>query len=133
MKAISIHQPWAWAILHAGKFVENRSWRTNYRGPLLIHASKSRASYDAQDPAEWLERYGVALPAWEELAKGAIAGVVDVIDCVRVEELDPATPWATGPWCWMLAEPRAFVTPVSWKGQQGFFAVSEGALPGRCM
>lgn len=41
MKAISIQQPWAWAILHAGKDVENRTWRTTYRGPVAIHASKA--------------------------------------------------------------------------------------------
>ena len=34
MKALSIHQPWAWAILNAGKTVENRTWSTNYQGPL---------------------------------------------------------------------------------------------------
>ena len=31
--------PWAWATIYGGKDVENRSWRTAYRGPLLIHAS----------------------------------------------------------------------------------------------
>ena len=30
MKAISIHQPWAWAIFHAGKNFENRTWTTNH-------------------------------------------------------------------------------------------------------
>lgn len=39
--ALSIRQPWAWAILHAGKRIENREWRggCSYRGPVLIHAS----------------------------------------------------------------------------------------------
>ena len=41
MKALSIKQPWAWAIIHAGKNVENRTWATSYRGPLLIHAGKT--------------------------------------------------------------------------------------------
>ena len=40
MKALSIRQPWVWAITHAGKRVENRSWPCNYRGPVLLHASK---------------------------------------------------------------------------------------------
>ena len=84
MKAVSVHQPWAWAILQAGKNVENRSWRTHHRGPLLVHAAKSRASYDAQDPARWLRLYGVVLPAWNELTTGAILGVVDVVGCVEV-------------------------------------------------
>jgi hypothetical protein len=38
--ALSIRQPWAWLILHAGKDIENRDWPTKYRGPFLIHASK---------------------------------------------------------------------------------------------
>ncbi|WP_155960585.1 ASCH domain-containing protein [Fischerella sp. PCC 9605] len=40
MKAISLKAPWAWAIFHAGKDVENRSWKTEYRGSLLIHVSR---------------------------------------------------------------------------------------------
>ncbi len=41
MKAITVRQPWAWAIMHGGKDVENRSRNIvgSYRGPLLIHAS----------------------------------------------------------------------------------------------
>ena len=38
--ALSIRQPWAWAILHAGKDIENRSWSTSFRGPVCIHAAK---------------------------------------------------------------------------------------------
>ena len=38
MKALTIRQPWAWAIARGHKPVENRSWTTPYRGPLAIHA-----------------------------------------------------------------------------------------------
>jgi len=130
MKALSIHQPWAWAILHAGKNVENRSRRTTHRGPLLVHASKSRASYDAHDPEKWLERYGVALPAWEELVKGAIVGQVEVVDCVPVEQLSSVA-WASGPWCWVLQNPRALAEPVEWKGQQSLYQVPDEMLRAR--
>ena len=44
MKAITIKQPWAWAIIFAGRDIENRSWYTHHRGPLLIHAG---AAYQA--------------------------------------------------------------------------------------
>lgn len=43
MKAISLWQPWAWAVLCLGKDVENRVWRTNHRGPLILHAAQRRA------------------------------------------------------------------------------------------
>ena len=52
MKALSVCQPWAWAIVHGIKKVENR-WRpTRHRGPLVIHASRSR---------RYLERDGVVV------------------------------------------------------------------------
>lgn len=40
MKVLSIRQPWAWLICAGYKDVENRDWRTNYRGRILIHAPK---------------------------------------------------------------------------------------------
>src|SRR6478752_931390 len=106
MYAISVHQPWAWAILHAGKNVENRSWRTNHRGPLLIHAAKSSRSYVDQRRVDWPGRYGVELPKWEDLVTGALLGLVDVLYCVRPEWVLPETMevpglgpcvWASGP------------------------------------
>ena len=41
VKALSIRQPWAWYILYAGKDVENRGTRWNYRGPVLLHVGAS--------------------------------------------------------------------------------------------
>lgn len=43
MYALTIKQPWASAIMAGLKRVENRTWRTDYRGPLAIHAGLSRA------------------------------------------------------------------------------------------
>ena len=87
MKAVSIHQPWAWAILHAAperKNIENRSWATRHRGPLLVHAALSLKSLDAQRAAHWRTVFGVELPRREALVFGALLGTVDVIDCVQV-------------------------------------------------
>jgi ASCH domain len=39
MKALSIQQPWAWAIIYAGKNIENRTWNTHFRGTFAVHAS----------------------------------------------------------------------------------------------
>ena len=53
MRAISIRQPWAWAILHAGKRIENRDWRgCSYRGPVLIHAAKTMVLRDFDEAVE---------------------------------------------------------------------------------
>ena len=47
MKAITISQPWAHLIVRGEKRVENRTWPTEHRGPLAIHAGKSLAELDA--------------------------------------------------------------------------------------
>jgi hypothetical protein len=47
MKCLSVHQPWAWAIVGGPKRIEHRTWRTAHRGQLLIHAGRSRATLDA--------------------------------------------------------------------------------------
>ena len=38
--ALSLRQPWAWLVVHGGKTLENRKWRTHRRGPFIVHASK---------------------------------------------------------------------------------------------
>ena len=138
MYALSIHQPWAWAILNVGKNVENRRWRTRYRGPLLIHAGKSSASYEFH-AAGWEAKFGMRLPPWEELTIGTLLGVVEVVDCVRtawpvpevveVPGLGPSK-WAEPEsWCWILADPRSFEVPVPCRGGQRLFKVPDAILP----
>lgn len=141
MKAISIQQPWAAAILRLGKTVENRTWATRHRGPLLIHAGKSRRWYDSLDPAAWLRTFGVPLPGVADLPFGAIVGRVDVIACVRLAP--PGSPaaddelarlvagsrWASGPWCWVLRNPRAAAVPVPYPGTTMLFEVPDASVP----
>ena len=44
MKTLSVKQPYASFICHGIKTVENRTWSTDYRGKILIHASGSAYS-----------------------------------------------------------------------------------------
>jgi hypothetical protein len=39
LRALTVHQPWAAALVRGSKRIENRCWRTAYRGPLIIHAA----------------------------------------------------------------------------------------------
>src|SRR5688572_4676832 len=54
MKALSLRQPWAWAVVHGGKRVENRGWTTDYRGPLLIHASTGMTRGEYEDAVAFM-------------------------------------------------------------------------------
>jgi len=103
MRAISINQPWAWAIAAGVKRVENRTWTTSYRGPLLIHAS---LTYHEEN---W-ERVELAAPEIvvpDELDCGGIVGVCDLVDVVTSK---PGDPFFCGPYGFVLANAR----PIEW-------------------
>lgn len=116
LPALSIRQPWAWLILHAGKDVENRTWRTSYRGPLLLHAG---AWDDGETPA-WLRRaFNVDIPDGTVLERGGVVGLAYLVDCVR----SSASQWFEGPWGWVLRDPQPLpFFPL--KGKLGLFRVS---------
>jgi ASCH domain len=110
MKTLSIRQPWASLIIYAGKTVENRTWRTTYRGPLLIHAGRRR------DPAGFsaIARMGIEIP---ELYFGGIIGRVQLVDIVE----DSASEWAiAGQHHWILEEPEPLPFTPS-KGRLGLY------------
>src|SRR5258708_38232386 len=81
--ALSIRQPWCWAILNCGKSVENRTWATAFRGKLRIHASKT---WDAEGEA-WLTHQGLIVPNFfvcrDKGEIGAYVGEVTVVECGR--------------------------------------------------
>ena len=78
MKIISIRQPWASLIVQGIKDIENRTWRTHHRGPVLIHASQR---LDDISESELRRRFGVKFPKY--MPTGGVIGIVDVVDCVE--------------------------------------------------
>jgi len=94
--ALSVRAAWAWAIVHAGKRIENRTWRTAYRGPLWIHASSSVTAEDVRQIARWTSRE-VPLDA----PRGALVAICDLVDIVPFADVSRER-WAEGPWCWIL-------------------------------
>jgi hypothetical protein len=117
LKALTIRQPWAWAVVYAGKDVENRRWRTAYRGPLLIHAAKhtdpagaASLLWTMADP----EAFGQPRAAFETC--GAIIGLAYLADILT----DSPSPWAQpGCYHWMLESPAPVDPPVPCQGRQG--------------
>jgi hypothetical protein len=118
LKAISIRQPWAYAILHLGKNVENKPMRTHYRGRILIQASLKIENDEALE---------LKLNP-DELPTGAIVGDVEIVDCVD----DSRSKWAIdGQWHWILRNPRHLKTPIPFKGKLGFMRVPAKLLHGK--
>lgn len=102
--AITIREPWIWAILAAGKRIENRTWSTKFRGPIYLHASVNVASKAAQrELLDKLQRAGssldalgsvmvdvdrrerqrkrIPLPYVRDLPRGALVATADLVDC----------------------------------------------------
>ena len=105
MRAITIRQPHAGDILRNGKDVENRTWRTHHRGPLLIH---------------------VAARPKGDLPCSTIVGVVNVVDCVW-DEYD--SPWAMEEhWHWVLDDQRMLDEPVPCSGQLSLWEPPAAAM-----
>ena len=120
-KALSVRQPWAWAIIHAGKDVENRSWQAvnhglKMRGRIALHASSGLGKAEFEDARAFIESLGISCPPPSDLERGGIIGSVEVIDVVN----DHDSEWFFGPRGLILAnpEPHDFI-PV--KGALGYF------------
>jgi hypothetical protein len=97
VKIISIRQPWASLIAHGIKDIENRTWRTAYRGPLFVHASlKVDCSI-----ADVRRSLGIELPDLPVLI-GGIVGMTNVVDCVEQH----SSIWFRGPIGFVLSGSR---------------------------
>lgn len=120
-KALSVRQPWAWAIIHGGKDIENRTWQAvnhglNVRGRVAIHAAATMGKGDYERDGEFVRSLAQGCPPAIDLLRGGIIGSVEVIDVVK----DSLSPWFFGPRGLVLAnpEPCDFI-PV--KGCLGYF------------
>lgn len=142
MKALSIRQPWAWAILHAGKDVENRDWSDNYPalhtayrlvedaihqkdgGEFLIHAAKGMTKDEYEDGLDLMHAIsrkksfpeGLTLPAFGDLPRGGIVGSAQLYDVVT----ESASLWFSGRIGLVLRNPKMLPFRAC-KGSLGFF------------
>lgn len=84
MRALSLIQPWAWAVIHGLKDIENRTWWSEIRGPFWIAASAqvTRRYYDqARELIESIAPW-VDVPRLEDLDYGCIIGRATITDCI---------------------------------------------------
>lgn len=120
LKAISIQHPWAWLIVNGVKDIENRTWKTKFRGTVLIHAGKKIDKKGYEIVAQIFHAAGKIkeLPTIGEFENwtGGICGHVDITDCV----IESKSPWFTGPIGFTLENAQMTnITPC--KGQLSFF------------
>lgn len=125
MKTLSLKEPWASLVVQGIKKMETRSWRTNYRGMLLIHASMS--------PVGKTERERALIGLLNApCGQGHILCRCKLIDCAPIDEefaarLREESPveflcgdYTPGRFAWILEDVRP-VEPVRAKGRLGLW------------
>lgn len=103
-KAISIRQPWANLIMEGKKTLEIRTWKTSYRGDLVICSSK--------------------VP--EIPPNGCALGIVDLVDIRPMEEKDAEAschPYVPNCYVWELKVKEIFTDPQFVKGRLSIFEI----------
>jgi hypothetical protein len=142
MKAISLWQPYASLIVTGAKKIETRSWNTNVRGTVAIHAAKKKVDKEYESlflMSEFQRGMRPYLDVTHDnirvvpnaLPFGAIVGTVEITDCLPIEELYGGRydtdnerafgDWSYGRYGWKLANPVIFKDPLPYRGRQGFW------------
>ncbi|MFN3226386.1 MAG: hypothetical protein ACE360_09075 [Hyphomicrobiales bacterium] len=123
--ALSVRQPSAWAIIHGGKVIENRSKGSIRSGNMdcrriAIHAAVGLTEKEYRWSLHKLHELGVACPPPADLPRGAIIGSVNVVDIVSRSE----SPWFSsrpGNQGLVLENPVP-CDPIPSKGKLGYFS-----------
>lgn len=127
MKTITVDPIWAWAIMVGHKTIENRSWKTAYRGPLMIHAGKNK-SREAVSREWFATNTFYDVPSSDVLADdyaGRLIGSVDLVDILPLADVPAAErEFASGPYCWQLRNPGYLGEWLPAKGQLGIWDCS---------
>ena len=149
MKVITLQDPWASLVMWGEKKIETRSWKTNYRGPLLIHASKNPKKINL-DLAFREPFWSVLKPHFIENSDlyypGCIIAKCNLVDCLKIvfrsyfdAHLENRQKvrgnefhfgdYAPGRFAWILEDIEPLENPIPAKGQLGLWEFDlEGAL-----
>lgn len=130
MKAISIRQPWAELILQGRRTIEPRTWQTNYRGRIAIHASQTVKE-------EACVAYGLDQT---KVVRGALVGTVELVDVLPLDKRG----WEAlreqhlslrdfpGPmFGWRLEDPQRLPQPIPMRGRMSLFNVPDEVIAGK--
>ncbi len=135
MKGLTLHQPYASLVAFERKCYETRSWPTQYRGLVAIHAAKFSPD-DAIDRCSEapfktaLAENGIFGPA--DLPRGAVLAVAELVACVPAEliphrllakEEAAFGDYSTGRHVWILDVIHKFPEPIPCSGAQGLWTI----------
>lgn len=131
MKAISLWQPWATLIPLQQKKFETRSWSTDYRGPIAIHAAKKwdRSLYAISKSEPFKTSLGHYGDDPDSLPRGCFVAVADLVEvhpvydvCHRISYQERCFGnYGPGRFAWQFENIRAIDPPIAGRGYQGLW------------
>lgn len=126
MQAISVRQPWAWAIARGHRPVSNQTLPTDHRGPVLLHASMRVDLGSCDSP---LIRAAGWDPADPLATLGAVIAVAELFGVCDGGSSCGCGPWADADaWHWQLTEVRPLPRPVVALGRPGLWEPRPGLI-----
>jgi hypothetical protein len=134
LQALTLRHPWAYAITHLGKRIENRTWRPPAAligRSLAIHGGavpKGAALAGAAHAMTILRISGLAPPITELLLAEAVTPGIVAVARVSGVVTESLSPWFGGPYGWVLRDVFVLPEPVAVKGARGLWAVPGGAV-----
>ena len=122
MKVLTVKEPWATLIVERYKEYEFRSWKTNYRGKILIHAGLTVEKENIEKFKKYDLKYN----------PGYIIGEAELIDCIEVDEIFENKLYEINPlvygkskherkYAWKLINVRKYDEPIPVKGKLGLW------------
>jgi hypothetical protein len=122
--AISTRQPWAWAIINAGKDIENRPFIRRFKSVvgqrILIHASSICIQQHFDQARSFINDLGLDCPDLDQLERGGVIGSVRVISLTKASD----SRWWVGPGGLVLADPEPLPFRP-YRGNTGLFRVAQ--------
>lgn len=121
MKAITLKQPWASLVAYGYKKYEFRSWKTKYRGDILIHAGKG-IDYEVMEKVKDLN---LDYPSSKIIAKVTIEDCIELTEEIN-KKICNENPLVYGAknrtgFAWKLSNVQILNYPKTISGKQGFW------------
>ncbi len=127
MKVVSIIEPWASLIKEKVKYIETRSWKTNYRGKIYIHASLKKVPKKDERINNLIN-----LLSNKEFKYGHIIAEATLVDCIYMDEEFLSKikdnnqeyicgEYSLGRYAWILKDIKELKEPIPAKGNLGIW------------
>ena len=127
VKVLTIREPWVTLIKSDKKHIETRTWKTNYRGIIYIHAGGARVN-----KKDSMIRKALTLIAPTKFTYGHIVLKCNLVDCIRMDKkfVDKIKQnkeeymcgmYKEGYYAWILKDIEVLSNPIKAKGQLGIW------------